>query len=513
MEEQVEGLFGVMEVERSQQKDSSSREVGPPRYKPIDRQQLTLKTIDIERLVEADDPVRGIWEMTGQLDYSGFEGKIRAREGTAGQRTLSPRLLTSLWIYALSQGVTSARELSRMIETDRGCQWLTALETINHHTLSDFRVDHQSALEKMFVEVVGLMSAENLIEMKRVAQDGTKIRANAGTDTFRREERIRQHLQLAQQQIEELNKQEQEEISERVAAARLRGQRETNARLQQALEELKNIRQTKSKPEEARASETDPQARVMKQSDGGWAPSYNVQLTTDSVAGAIIAVDVTQSANDYDSLAPALKNVAQSFGKKPEQVLTDSGYICRENIVRTKAEGIDLIGPVPEMLASAGTQKRQRVAEEFQPQAFQFDKTQNCFICPAGKTLLLRTTDQRTGMTLYTYQAKRIDCTNCCFKSQCISKGDGPRSIVRTVNSDTVQAFIAKMESTEAKQIYKERSQLSEFANCWIKAKCGLRQFRLRGLIKVRMESLWAALTFNVQMWVRLVWRHCEGSA
>src|SRR5262249_55799457 len=147
-----------------------------------------------------------------------------------------------------------------------GCQWLTALETINHHTHSDFRVDHRVALENMFVEVAGLMSAENLNEMKRVAQDGTKIRANAGTDTFRREERIRQHLEMAQEQIEEVRKQEQEQISERVASARVRIQQEKKRRLKQALEELKKIRQTRSKPEEGRASTSDPQARIMKQS-------------------------------------------------------------------------------------------------------------------------------------------------------------------------------------------------------------------------------------------------------
>src|SRR5262249_6366705 len=159
----------------------------------------------------------------------------------AGQRTFEPRLLASLWVYGLSQGVTSARELSRMCESDPGCQWLTALEMINHHSLSDFRVEHRAALEKMFVEVVGLMSAANLIELKRVARDGTKIRANAGSDTFRQEERIRRHLELAQEQLEELRKQENDEFSERVAAARVRAQREKKHRLEQTLAELKKL--------------------------------------------------------------------------------------------------------------------------------------------------------------------------------------------------------------------------------------------------------------------------------
>src|SRR6185295_9628448 len=152
---------------------------GRPRYKAIERNQLLMRTVDIERLVETDHPARGIWEMTGQVDLGEFERDIRAREGVAGQNTWSPRLLVSLWIYSLSEGVNSARELARMCESDPGCQWLTGMETINYHTLSDFRSEHGAALERVFVEVAGLMSAEGLIEMRRVAQDGTKIRANA----------------------------------------------------------------------------------------------------------------------------------------------------------------------------------------------------------------------------------------------------------------------------------------------------------------------------------------------
>jgi transposase len=232
-----------------------------------------MRTVDIEQLVEAGHPVRGIWEMMGQLELSEMEQDIRAREGVAGQNTLSPRLLGSLWIYGLSEGVNSARELSRMCETDAGCQWLTAMDPINYHTLSDFRANHGVALEKIFVQVAGLMSAEGLIEMKRVAQDGTKIRASAGGDTFRREERIKVHLELARKQIEDL-KPAGEEVSERVAKARARAQDEKQQRLERALRELKAIRETTNKTAaEARVSTTDPEARIMKQADGGYAPS------------------------------------------------------------------------------------------------------------------------------------------------------------------------------------------------------------------------------------------------
>ena len=101
-----------------------------PRLKPIDRQQMMMRSIDIEKLVEADPPVRAIWEMLGQVDLRRFEEGIRAVEGHAGQATLAPKLLASLWIYGYSEGVSSAREVSRMCEYEPGCQWLTAMEVL-----------------------------------------------------------------------------------------------------------------------------------------------------------------------------------------------------------------------------------------------------------------------------------------------------------------------------------------------------------------------------------------------
>jgi hypothetical protein len=78
---------------------------------------------------------------------------------------------------------------------------------------------------------------------------------------------------------------------------------------------------------------------------------------------------------------------------------------------------------------------------------------------------------------------------------------------VRRVADPAVVSFMEKMKTEEAKKIYKQRSGIAEFPHAWIKEKIGLRQFRLRGLLKVGMESLWACLTYNIQQWIRLCWR------
>ena len=92
-------------------------------------------------MIEEDHPARAIWELVGQLDLRRYYDSIKVAEGEAGRSATDPRLLISLWLYAYSRSVSSARELARWCQYEPGCQWLTGLEGINHHTLSDFRVD------------------------------------------------------------------------------------------------------------------------------------------------------------------------------------------------------------------------------------------------------------------------------------------------------------------------------------------------------------------------------------
>jgi transposase len=252
---------------------------GQPRLEPVNRQQMVWRTIDVERLIDEDHPARAIWELVGRMDLSSFRQTISAVEGRAGRPAPDPQLLISLWIYAYREGVGSAREISRLCEYHPAYEWLTGLETVNYHSLSDFRVEHQAALDKLFTQVLGLLSAEGLVTLQRVMHDGTKVKACAGADTFRREEKIHAHLEMARQQVEAMGDPRNEELSQRVAKARERAARERQQRLELAQKELEKLRETKTTAEakqEARVSETDPEARVMKQSDGGFAPSYNV---------------------------------------------------------------------------------------------------------------------------------------------------------------------------------------------------------------------------------------------
>ena len=510
-----EGVPSLIELPESsgepKQPSESLKEREPEkRLKVVDRKQVFLRAVDMERLIAEDHPARGIQAMVSRLDLTGLLRKIKAVKGRPGQSHVDPRLLMALWIYGYSEGISSARELSRMCEWEPGCQWLTGMQGLNYHTLADFRAQHREELDQIFVQVLGLLSAEGLIEMKRITQDGTKIRANAARHSFHRQA----HLELARRQVEELSSPESQILNQRMIEARKRARADKKQRLEQALKELAEIQKTKSESEkpEARVSSTDPQARVMKQADGGFAPSYNVQLSTDSANGLIVAVDVTQAGTDCDQLVPAIDQVQANTGKTPEQVLTDGGYTMKNANIEAMAErGIDLIGPVVESNSEASLKSR-GIQSDFYPDKFRYDSETDTFLCPAGKVLHRIDISKREGRTEYIYRAAAADCQACPMKDQCCPKSS-PRRLVRKQDTPAVAAFRVKMQTEEAKRTYQTRAQIAEFPHAWIKEKIGFRRFRLRGRLKARTEAVWACLTYNIQQWLRLIWRPAAPAA
>lgn len=474
---------------------------------------MVLRPTNVEGLVDADHPVRAIWELTGRLDLKSFYEEIESVEGTAGRPAIDPQLMISLWIYAYSEGVSSAREISRLCEYHPGYQWLTGLEPVNYHTLSDFRVKHQVALRELFVQILGVLSSEGLVTLQRVMHDGTKIKACASGKSFRREKRIRAHLEIAREQVKVMEELSEEEMSARIVKARQRAVREKQERLELALVELEKIRTCKKGAEakqEARVSMSDPEARIMKQSEGGYAPNYNVQISTDAEAGIIVGLGVVQSASDKGELPEAIERIKENMNDHPKQMVVDGGFSTGETIVSVSEKAIDLIGVFPEESeTTAGRFEQRGIAPQYRPEAFLYDGTANCYTCPSGKTLKYMGKQERGGRLRYIYQAS--DCSGCPNKNQCCPTAQRGRSIIRTELMPAVAAFKSKMETDEAKQIYRQRAQVAEFSNAWLKSKIGLRQFRLRGQAKVLCETMWACLTYNIQQWIRLRWRPQAG--
>src|SRR6266851_9825482 len=486
------------------QENASSKQ---PLIRYVNRQQMSWRAVDVEKLIGEDHPARAIWTLVGRLDLSPFYRAIESSVEEGGRPAFDPQLLLSLWVYAYSQGIGSAREVARRCEYDPAFQWLTGLEEVNYHTLADFRVEKQKELDGLFTQVLAALSKEGMITLEQVMQDGTKIKALASTRSYQREGTIQGHLERARRRVAEMGDPRNDESSPKAKKAQARARREQQERLEGALEELEKWQARKSGEKakrETRVSTSDPQARVMKHPDKGFTLSYNAQISTDAAHGLIVGVTVTQEANDSAQLLPAVDRVEQRLEKKPQQMVADSGYTTRDTIEKMAGREIDFLGSMGREETPSGATAPHRLP----PSAFVYQPETNRYVCPEGQ--LLRPQGRyhgkkKRGLVAYFYEAKISDCQPCIRKSQCCPENQSHgRGLVRQVENAAVLAFREKMASAEAQWQYRRRGRVVEFCHAWIKSKLGLRQFHVRGLVKVQTELLWACLTYNLQQWIRL---------
>ena len=388
------------------------------------------------------------------------------------------------------------------------------LQVVNHHTLSDFRVEHKEALDELFAQLLALLETAGLVNLDQVMHDGTKVRAQAGADSFRREKTLRQRLEQARQAVAQMgDPQAEAPAKNRRQAARERAAQQRSERLDLALQELTALqadKKTDSEKAEVRVSLSEPEARIMKHGDNAMAPSYNAQITTESAHKIIVGAHLSQCSSDAQSLLPALEEVAQNLGKKPAQVVVDGGFTNRDNIIECAAQQIELIGSLPKAEErSAAAMKAQGIDPAFAPQQFRILEDGQKLQCPAGCTLEYVRQSQKRGDRYQRYQARGEDCQTCLYQPQCCPQrsAQGRTVSIRVTEQADVAAFRRKMEEAEKQAIYRRRGEVAEFPNAWIKDKLGLRKFRVRGLVKAGSELLWACLTYNIMQWVRLIWR------
>ena len=258
---------------------------GKPRVMKANRGQMEMRLAALDGLVGEDHKVRIVWEMVSHFELSGFYQRIEAIEGEAGRPAIDPAILVTLWLYATSEGVGSARQLERLCQEHIAYQWILGGVSINYHTLSDFRIAYEKELDELLTQSVAALMSEGIVKLERTAQDGVRIRASAGAGSFRRRKRLEGFLAAAEQQVKQLKAEgqtEREEISRRRQAAQKRAVRERLERVQKALEEIEQVEKVKAKShrkksdqKEARSSTNGPPSASHE--DGGWRVPSGVQ--------------------------------------------------------------------------------------------------------------------------------------------------------------------------------------------------------------------------------------------
>ena len=419
---------------------SADQLVGRPRLRQANREQVELRMLALDQLLPDDHRARVVWQYVDGLDLTPLYNQVLAVERHVGRAHTDPRILMALWLYATLEGVGSARELDKLCCDHVAYQWICGGVTLNYHTLADFRTAHGEFLDNLLTNSVATMMHEELVELKRVAQDGMRVRASAGSSSMRRRPTLEQCLEDAKEQVQTLQKEidaDPSSGSRRRQAARNRTAQERCDRVERALQELTKLEKQKaargrdSLKKPARASTTDPEARKMKMADGGYRPAYNVQFSTDTSSQVIVGVEVTNEGSDSGLMAPMIEQIEQRYGQAPGEMLIDGGYGALGDIdeVSTPERGTVVYAPVKNE-----EKKRQAGKDPFAPQP-----------------------------------------------------GD----------SEAVAAWRIRMGTAEAKEIYKDRAATAECVNA-IARNRGLYAVRVRGLVKVKAVVLWYVLAQNL---------------
>jgi transposase len=203
-----------------------------------------MRETDLESLLPERHLARTVWAYVEGLNLAPLYEQIKAAGETPGRPAIDPRILMALWLYATLRGVGSARELARLCIDHRAYRWMCGEVGVNHHALADFRVKQVEFLDRLLTCSVAALMAQGVVTLNRVAQDGVRVRASAGSGSFRRRKRLEQFLAEAREQVQRLREEVEADPSasaRRRQAAREHAAREREARVTQALAELEQI--------------------------------------------------------------------------------------------------------------------------------------------------------------------------------------------------------------------------------------------------------------------------------
>ena len=404
------------------------------RLREANRSQMAWGRIDLEAQLADDHPARSIWAVVERLDLRALYGRIEARDEVAGAPAIDPKILVALWVYATSDGEGSAREIWRLTEVHAAYRWLRGGVDVGYHTLSDFRSQRADVLDTLITQVLALLMKQDLVDLSRVAQDGTRVRASAGAASFRREQTLEALMQQARKHLVAVTREAADpSLTTLRAAARKRGARQRIERLEAALAQVAEVTETKkrsgAKNATVRVSTTDPDARVMKMGDGGFRPAFNVQFaTTTDAARVIVGVDVSNRGSDMGQSTPMLEQIEKRTGERPSELLVDGGYVQHAAIEQAADKQVTIYAPVP----------KPRKGDARDPHAPRDD------------------------------------------------------------DSEAVAAWRQRMATDEAKEIYKQRAATAETVNADAKSKHGLDGLMVRGLGKALGSATLFALTYDI---------------
>lgn len=332
-------------------------------FRPYNPDQLLLLPQSMREWLPEDHLVYFVSDVVEALNLGEIYGSYTEERGYPPYH---PLLMTKLLLYGYCVGVRSSRKLERAMRQDVAFRILCAGEEPDFRTIAAFRTRHLGALDDLFLQVLRLCQEAGLAKLGHVAIDGTKVRANASKHkamSYARmvEEEARLKAEVRRILEESIRVDEEEdalygpdkrgdELPEELAnpKTRLKKIQEAKAALEAEARERaeKGEAKTADVKEKAQRNFTDPDSRIMLNSDKAFVQAYNAQAAVDADHQVIVAADVVQDANDKGQLVRMVEATADNAGETPEVVSADAGYWAEEAVDQVESYDIEaLVAP------------------------------------------------------------------------------------------------------------------------------------------------------------------------
>jgi transposase len=466
--------------------------------------------LTIEDSLPVDHLARLIDEAVDQLDLT----PLFATYAGVGTQAHRPDLMLKIVLYEIQTGHHSPAQWAFDAGDRRCLQWLGFGIKPSRTRWYVFRDRVGPLLETFHRQVLEWAIAQGLTTARRGSLDGTFIAANASRHRLVNLSRLERRLaELDRVLAADKTGQDPGAIPAWMARspARRRRQRYRFAAarrtlLKQHAQNARRSRQNRQEPEKIVISTSDSEAALGRDKEKVFRPLYNVQVVQDLESPLILAYEVFAQATDAGTLMPLRQRVRDLTGVWLERLLADAGYASALDLFDCARADLDFYAPYRE---NDQTQKRraQQPRRQIPKSEFVWVPGEQTYVCPQGHRLTpigqeTRERAEERSVVLTTYRCPKEHCQACPLQARCTRDAKG-RTIKRNEHEDLIVAHQAKMETPEAKAIYKQRSQTVELRFADGKSHRGLRRFSGRGLKRVRIEvGLWV-LSHNLLV----VWR------
>jgi transposase len=450
------------------------------------RTQTTLLPERLDDYITDTNPLRIVDVFVDELDLGtlGFDG---VEPAVTGRPAYHPAVLLKLYIYGYLNRIQSSRRLEKETQRNVELMWLVGRLTPDFKTIARFRKDNGKAIRSVCRQFVMLCQQLGLFSEAVVAIDGSKFKAVNHRDRNFTSAKLQRRMEEIESSINRyltaLDTADRQEPS--VAQAKTEQLQDKIVALKAQMQALQDIEVQLHQTHDKQISLTDPDARSMKTRGTGMV-GYNVQTAVDTKHHLIAAHEVTHIGIDRDQLTSMAKKARTAMDVQDLTVIADWSYFKSEEILACHETGITALVP---KCKTAGA----KAAGRFDKADFIYDAENNIYRCPAGQTLIWRSSRIENGLNLHRYWSSC--CQQCDIKAQCTPGTE--RRVARWEHEDVLETMQRRLD--QAPESMRIRRQTVEHPFGTLKAWMGTTHFLTKELKNVSTEMSLHVLAYNMK--------------